>query len=66
MVSNGENLGSVNCGGGGRFCHGDDYYNVQFYDMSIRPVYDKGKQLNTDRYFNRPHWGIEKLEELAQ
>ena len=61
-----EDLMNVNCGGGSNFCHGDNYYNVNYFDMSVRGIYDSGKVLNVSQYYNRPDRAVQKLEELAQ
>jgi prepilin-type N-terminal cleavage/methylation domain-containing protein len=63
-IHNGENLG--NAPQGDNICHGDDFYNVQFFDMSARRVYDRGKSLETTEYWNAPGKVLNRFEELAE
>ena len=61
---NGKALGGMSCGD--NFCHNDNFYNVQFFDNSVRTVYDHGTELETTAYFNRCGKVLTKLEELAK
>lgn len=63
FIRNGENLG--NAPQGDNICHGDDFYNVQFFDMSARGVIDGGKELETTNYWNSPGKVLNKFEDLA-
>lgn len=51
---------------GDNICHGDDFYNVQFFDMSARGVYDIGKSLETTQYNNSPGKVLNRFEELVE
>ena len=61
---NGVSYGAMSLGD--NFCHRDNFYNVQFFDASVRAVYDSGQVLETSQYFNVGGKVLNKLEELAQ
>lgn len=50
---------------GAQICHGDEYYNVAFFDNSVRPVFDKDEELyDPSAFYNKPGPALNKLEEL--
>jgi prepilin-type N-terminal cleavage/methylation domain-containing protein len=54
------NYGAQSCGDD--ICHGDQYYNVSYYDQSVRPFYDKEDIL--DDQFNAPSGNLNRIEQL--
>lgn len=59
----GVDYGRTSCGAD--VCHGDKYYNVSFFDLSVRPLEDRNSDLETDPYFfNMPGRALNKIEEL--
>ena len=61
---NGVNYGAMSLGD--NFCHGNNYYNVQFFDSSVSAVIDRYEELETSFYFNVPGRVMTKMEDLAE
>ena len=49
---------------GATTCHGEDYYNVSFFDGSVHPFTDSGKALENSRYSNAPGYVIADIQKL--
>ena len=44
--------------------HRDQYYNVSYYDLSVRSFIDKTDHLELPIYWNSPGLALNKIEEL--
>lgn len=62
-ILDGVSYGRMSCGA--KVCHGDQYYNVSFFDFSVRAVYDQNHSLENDAYFNAPGRVLNRFEVLA-
>ena len=60
----GTTYSNVSCGA--PICHKENFYNVNFLDMSVRPVIDHGASLNDSAYYNRPDRVLNRFEVLAK
>lgn len=55
-------IGNVSCGAD--VSHQDQYYNVSYFDMSVRSFIDKNEQLENSTLYNRPGLVLNKIEQL--
>ena len=51
---------------GDNICHGGNWYAVQFFDMSVRPIIDTAASLETNTFINAPGRVLNRFEVMAQ
>lgn len=61
---NGIYLGRMSVGAD--VCHGDQFYNVSYFDMSVGEFIDSDETLETITYYNRPGRVLNTIENLDQ
>jgi len=61
-----DNIDGVRYHVGASRAHGDGYYNIGFYDMSVRPMYDKSGEFPAREFFNNVRGAMDLFDDWAK